>query len=76
MTLKSAAFGKRFDENGLRQILTERYAGIAHLADQAGMAADEPDALLFTQSHLPEAVNDVGFSGELLDANHGAGFDV
>lgn len=40
------------------------------------MAADEPDALLLSQAHFTEAINDVGLSRELLDANHCAGLDV
>ena len=37
------------------------------------MAADEADALLFSQTHFTEAVNHVRLSGKLLDANHSSG---
>ena len=40
------------------------------------MAADEPNALLFAQTHFTKAVNYVGLSGELFDANHRTGFDM
>ena len=67
---------KRLYKNGLGQILTQRDAGIADLADQAGVAADQPDSLLLAQPHFPEASNDVWLCGELLDANHGAGLHM
>jgi hypothetical protein len=40
------------------------------------MAADEPDALLLSQTHFPKSIDDVGLRCKLLDANHRARFDM
>ncbi len=69
---RSAFLGKGFDEDGLGQVLAEGDAGIADLANQAGMTADEADALFLAQSHLAQAPDDVRLRGQLLDANHRA----
>ena len=48
-TLHSTVLRKRLDKNGLGQILTQRDAGIADLANQARVAADQPDSLLLAE---------------------------
>src|SRR5689334_11161416 len=70
----STGFAQRFDEDGFCQVLAESNAGVADLANQAGMPADEADALLFAEAHFAEAIQHVRLHGKLLDANRGASF--
>jgi hypothetical protein len=69
-------FAQGFDENGLGQVLTQSDAGIADLADQTRMPADEANALLLAQAHFPEAIHHIRLCGQFLDANHGARFTL
>src|SRR6187551_2215545 len=70
----STGFAQRFDENGFCQVRAESNAGVADLANQAGMPADETDALFLAHPHFAEAIQHVRLHGELLDANRGTGF--
>lgn len=55
--------------------MTQRDPGIANLANQTWMPADEPDALLFAEAHFSQAINHIRLCSQLFDANYGAGLD-
>lgn len=73
--MRLTRFPEGFYQDGLGQILTERHAGIAHLANQTGMATDQANLLLFSQTHLAEAIDYAWLCRQLFDANYRAGFN-
>jgi hypothetical protein len=67
--------GNLFDENFFGEPLANAKSGVADLADQAGLAAEELDFLFFAEAHFTEAMGDVGWSGKLFDAHIHARLD-
>ena len=57
------------DENGLRQRFAQGDAGVANLANDIVVAADQPDLLILNQAKLAQTVTDFGPAGELFDAD-------
>jgi hypothetical protein len=73
--MRSTGFAQRLDHDGFGQILAQGDAGVANLTDQAGMPADETDALLFAQTHFAQTINDIRLRSELFDADHRTSLD-
>jgi len=67
--------GQGFDEDAFGQSFADAEPGIADLADDAGMTAEQFDLAIFAQAHFPEAGADFRRGGELFDANDAAGLD-
>jgi hypothetical protein len=66
-----------FDQDSLGQALADAQPGVAHLAYNAGLAAEEFDFLFFAEAHFAQAMGHLGRGGKLLDAHvnpgpHGA----
>src|SRR5215471_21442506 len=58
------------------ELLGDSQPGVANLADDIGGMADQADVLLLAQTHLPEAIADIGGGGDFLDADGAAGLDM
>jgi hypothetical protein len=67
--------GQGFDEDAFGQTFADAQAGVADLANNVGMTAKQFDFPVFAQAHFTEARADFRRSGELFDADDGAGFD-
>src|SRR5215204_6094011 len=65
-----------FDEDGSGEFGADAEPGVAHLADEIGVAAHQPDLLLFAEAELPQAIRHIRGSGKMLDANGRAGLDL
>jgi hypothetical protein len=61
--------GKRLDQNFLSQAGADAEAGIANLANQAALAAEELYFLFFAKAHFAQAMGHFRRGGELLDAH-------
>ena len=68
--------GKGLDQNLFGQSGADPQAGIANLANQAALAAQEPYFLLFAKAHLAQAVGHLRRSGQLFDAHGHARADT
>jgi hypothetical protein len=66
---------ERFHQNIVRQLGTDAEARIANLADHIDLAAHQTNLLLFTETHLPQALRDLRRGGKLLDPHGRAGND-
>jgi hypothetical protein len=64
------------DHDELGQLLADRKAGIANLADEIGLAGEEPDDLVFAKAEFTEAVLEFRRGAKLLDPDSHAGFDL
>jgi hypothetical protein len=69
--------GNLFDHDSFGQAPADAQAGVANLAYNAGLAAEELDFLFFAETHFAKAMGHLGRGGKLLDAHvhpgpHGA----
>jgi hypothetical protein len=64
-----AVRGKGLDEDGVGERLAESHAGVANLANDIVVAADQPDLRILDQAGFPQTVADFRPTGELLDAH-------
>jgi hypothetical protein len=64
------------DDDFLGEAGADAQAGVANLADEIGLAAQEPDFLFFAKAEFAQAMGDVRGSGQLFDAHGHAGVDV
>jgi hypothetical protein len=62
--------GQSFDEDGFGQLAADAEAGVADLANDIGMAAQQFDALLFAKTEFSQADPQFRRPGQFLDANH------
>src|SRR6266568_4833322 len=62
--------GESFDEDGFRQFFADAQAGIADLADEAGLAGEQLDFLLLAETHLAQPMRDILRGGKPFDAHH------
>jgi hypothetical protein len=69
----AAAGGNRFYKDCLSYLCADAQARITHLANQVRLAAYQLDLLLFAKPELTKAMRNLRRSGNLLDANGGAG---
>jgi hypothetical protein len=60
----------------LRQFFADTDAGVANLADDAGVVADELDALLLAKTHFAKPRLNFRRGGQFLDANNLTGLDA
>jgi hypothetical protein len=67
---------KGLDEDLVAEFAADAEAGVADLANEIAVAADEFDRLLLAKSHFTEAKADILGTGEALDANDRAGLDA
>jgi len=68
--------GKGLDENFIGQASADAQAGVADLADQVAVTAEELDFLFLAKTHFAEAMGHLGRGGQLLDAHGDAGVDL
>lgn len=68
--------GNGLDHDGFGQLLGDAQTGVADLADEIGVAADEPDALFLAEAHFPQPAADLGRRRKLLDANDRPGLHM
>jgi hypothetical protein len=57
------------DENGVGEGFAQGDAGVANLANDIVMSADEPNLLIFNQAKFAQTVADSRLAGELFHAN-------
>jgi hypothetical protein len=60
----------------LRQFFADADAGVANLADDAGVVTDEFDALLLAETHFAKPRLNFRRSGQFLDTNNLTGLDA
>lgn len=60
---------ERFDQDLFGQLGADPQAGVADLADEAALAAEEFDFLFFAETHFSQAVGDLRRGRKLLDAD-------
>ena len=58
-----------FDQDFFRQALADAKPGVANLAQQAGLTAEQLDLLFFAKAHFAEPMGHFRGSGELFDAH-------
>jgi hypothetical protein len=68
--------GERLDEDFFGQTGADAEAGVADLANDVGLAAEEFDFLFFAEAHFAEAMGDFRGGGKLLDAHGDASIDA
>jgi len=68
--------GNRFHQDTLSQLGADTQSGIADLADEIGLVAEQGDFLLLAETHFPEAAHDFLGGAKLLDAHTGPGLDL
>jgi len=59
----------RFDQYSLGNLLADAQPGIAYLANEIGLATDDPDALLLSQSQFTQSRPHLRRGQQLPDAN-------
>jgi hypothetical protein len=57
------------DQDFFGEALADAESGVADLADNAGLAAEELDFLLFAEAHFAEAMSHFSRDGKLLNAH-------
>ena len=57
------------DKDGVGERFAEGDAGVANLANDVVVAADEPDLLILNQAKFAQTVTDLGPAGEFFDAH-------
>ena len=62
------------DEDGVGERFTQGDAGVANLANDIVMAADQPDLLILNEAEFAQTVADFRPAGEFLDAHAHADF--
>jgi hypothetical protein len=64
------------DHDQLCQLLADGEAGVADLADEIGLAGEEPDNLVFAKAEFAQAVLEFRSGAKLFDAHGHARFDT
>jgi hypothetical protein len=67
---------ERLDHDQLSQLLADGEAGVANLANEIGLAGQEPDNLVFTKAKFAQAVLKFRGSAKLFDTHGYARFDT
>lgn len=67
---------QRFDDDLFGQTAADAQAGIANLADEIGLTAEEFDLLFFAKAHFAQAMGDFRSGRKLLDAHRDARLDL
>ena len=68
--------GKGLDEDFIGQTSADAQAGVANLADQVALTAEELDFLFLAEAHLAQPMSQLRRGGQLLDAHGHAGIDM
>lgn len=63
----------RFNDDTFSQLGADAQAGVADLADEVGLAAEQGDFLLFAKAHLAQPVHHFLRGAKLFDTYTGAG---
>ena len=68
--------GKRFDQDVLGEVFADAESGVAHLADDVGVRAEQADFSFFAKTQLSQAMGHLRGSLQLLDPDRRAGPDL
>jgi hypothetical protein len=72
---ESGGWPKGFNQNGLGNLLANREAGVADLANEIGLAGEQLNDLILTKAQLSQTILDFRGGAELLDPDGHPGLD-